>query len=149
LIQALGESHRVLLAGGVLVINTCTHQQIRDGSWYAALIPDAVERLSRRYVPVDTLCALLAKLGFDVRGVNVPVDAVFYGERYLDPSGPFKKSWRSGDSIWSLATDAELDAALAKLRALHEAGEAVAFMRDRDRLRKTIGQAVFVQAQRR
>jgi ubiquinone/menaquinone biosynthesis C-methylase UbiE len=147
--KALAETHRVLRPGGVLVINTCSQEQVRDGSWYNALIPDAVARLARRYIPVERLCGLLAERGFDVRGVDVPMEGVFFGDRYLDAAGPFEEGWRNGDSIWSLASDAELQAALERLRALHEAGEADAFVRDKDRARQAIGQAVFVQAWRR
>jgi ubiquinone/menaquinone biosynthesis C-methylase UbiE len=147
--RALAESHRVLGPGGALVINTCTEEQIRDGSWYAALIPNAVERMVRRYASVDRLCALLTELHFDVREMSVPSDATFGGPRWLDPTGPFEQSWRNGDSLWSLATDAELEAALAELRVMQEAGTVSAFIREREQVRQSIGQAVFIHARRR
>jgi hypothetical protein len=77
------------------------------------------------------------------------LDESFGGERYLDPAGPFEQGWRNGDSVWSLVSASELEAALERLRELHEAGEAAAFVRDNDQLRRKIGQAVFVWAVRR
>jgi hypothetical protein len=39
----------------VLLLNTCTHQQVRAGYWYVALIPEAAERLVQRYASIETL----------------------------------------------------------------------------------------------
>lgn len=145
--RALAESRRVLCKGGVLAINTCTQEQVVHGAWYNALIPAAVERLCRRYVPVETLTALLSAAGFEVRHTRVP-DEPFGGDRYLDPAGPFDASWRSGDSLWSLATEAELAAALETLRGLHARGLAEAFVREKDGARQALGQSVTLVASR-
>jgi SAM-dependent methyltransferase len=146
--QALLETHRVLRPGGVLLINTCSQEQVLRGAWYNALIPQAVARMARRYAPLEALVLILRELGFEVRALTVPQGEVFFGGRYLDPAGPFEKSWRSGDSVWSLASEAELEAALARLRALHEAGRAEAFVDEQDRVRRRIGQATFLEASR-
>ena len=148
LTRALAESHRVLSPGGALIINTCSQQQLPECSWYNALIPDAAARLTRRYVPIDTLVALLDQLGFDVRAPHV-IREPFSADRYFDASGPFDKSWRNGDSIWALVTERELDAALATLRAQHDAGTADAFVRDHDRSRQSLGHALILHAWRR
>jgi SAM-dependent methyltransferase len=147
--QALAECRRVLRAGGVLLLNTCTHQQVRAGYWYVALIPKAAERLVQRYPSIETLSQLLTELDFEPRATLAPIDASFGGQRYLDPGGPFDPRWRNGDSIWSLVTDRELDAALSKLRALHDAGTVAAFVREHDQQRQSIGQATFLPAWRR
>jgi len=146
--RALAESHRVLSAGGALVINTCSQQQLPECSWYNALIPDAAARLARRYVPIDTLVALLDQLGFDVREPHV-LREPFSADHYFDAAGPFDKSWRNGDSIWALVTERELEAALATLRAQHDAGSAETFVRDHDRARQSIGHALILHAWRR
>lgn len=147
LVRALGECRRVLRCGGALVINTCTREQIEKGSWYNALIPAAVARMARRYVPVEILAKLLAEVGFDIGKGRSP-DGLFGGDRYFDSSGPFDKGWRNGDSLWSLATDAELEAGLRELRKLHDSGQAEAFVRKQDQSRHTVGQSVTVPAWR-
>jgi len=146
--RALAESHRVLSPGGALIINTCSQEQLPECSWYNALIPDAAARLARRYVPIDTLVALLDDLGFDVREPHV-IREPFSADRYFDAAGPFDKSWRNGDSIWALVTERELEAALATLRAQHDAGTADTFVRDHDESRQSIGHALILHAWRR
>jgi ubiquinone/menaquinone biosynthesis C-methylase UbiE len=146
--RALAESHRVLLPGGALIINTCSQQQLPECSWYNALIPDAAARLARRYVPIDTLVVMLDQLGFDVREPHV-IREPFSADRYFDAAGPFDKSWRNGDSIWALTTEPELEAALTTLRAQHDAGTADAFVQKHDRSRKAIGHALILHAWRR
>jgi SAM-dependent methyltransferase len=146
--RALAESHRVLSPGGALVINTCSQQQLPECSWYNALIPHAAARLARRYVPIDTLVALLEQLGFDVRQPHV-IREPFSADRYFDAGGPFEKSWRNGDSIWALVTQPELETALTTLRALHDAGTADNFVRDHDRSRQSVGHALIIHAWRR
>jgi SAM-dependent methyltransferase len=146
--RALAESRRVLSPGGVIIINTCAQEQLPRGAWYNALIPDAAARLAQRYVPLDTLGALLDELGFDVREPHV-LHEPFSADHYFDAAGPFDGSWRNGDSIWALATEHELEAALTRLRALQDAGEAEAFVRDHDRARQTLGHAQILHAWRR
>ena len=58
--RVLGEFARVLRPGGVAVINTCSHEQLRRGWWYASLVPEAVETIRRRYADREVLTALLA-----------------------------------------------------------------------------------------
>lgn len=142
--QALRESRRVLRPGGAIVINTCSQRQIRDGFWYAPLIPDAIDRLASRYVPVETLLHMLAELGLRVGEPQVPLDEVFFGARYWDPDGPFQQSWRNGDSVWSLTSEEELAAALAELRERYAVGDPQAHVQLHDQARTLVGQATFV-----
>ncbi len=96
---ALREVHRALREGGGLVLNTCSQEQIFEGAWYTSLIPEAVERLARRYVPIARLRSMLSDAGFEVGEEIVPVGERFSGERYLDPAGPLDKAWRDSDSL--------------------------------------------------
>ncbi|MFO0617077.1 MAG: class I SAM-dependent methyltransferase [Polyangiaceae bacterium] len=147
--KALAEAHRVLRDGGAVVINTCSQEQVFEGAWYTRLIPEAVERLARRYVPIAKLRELLEELGFEVGEEIVPLGERFSGPDYLDPRGPLEKSFRDSDSLWALATPEELDRGLAELRAMIERGEAEAFVAQRDREQRAIGQATFLPAWKR
>lgn len=146
---ALRELHRVLREGGGLVVNTCSQEQVFEGAWYTSLLPDAVSRLARRYVPIAKLRSMLTEAGFEVGEEIVPVGERFSGEGYLDAAGPLEKAWRDSDSLWALATPAELERALDALRAKIAAGEADAFVRARDEAQRPIGQATFVPAWKR
>ena len=144
----LGEFARVLRPGGVAIINTCSHEQLRRGWWYAALVPDAVETMRRRHTDTDELNALLAEAGLVPRGRFVPADAIMQGDAYADGRGPLDPAWRRGDSLWSVISDSELNRALDRIRALDDAGTLDAFVAEQDRMRPSVGQIGFHYAVR-
>ena len=146
--RVLGELARVLQPGGVAVINTCSHEQIRRGWWYASLVPDAVETMCRRHADTEVLTGLLAKAGLSPRGRFVPAEAVMQGDAYFDGRGPLDPAWRRGDSLWSVVPTSELGRALDRIRALDGAGTLDAFVAEHDRMRPSIGQVGFHHAVR-
>ena len=141
--RVLGEFARVLRPGGVAVINTCSHEQLRRGWWYASLVPEAVETIRRRHADREVLTALLAGAGLGPRGRFVPSDAVMQGDAYFNGRGPLDPAWRRGDSLWSVVPDSELERALDRIRALDEAGTLDAFVAEQDRMRPSVGQVGF------
>ena len=147
--RMLAEAYRVLRSQGVLVINTSSHRQLRDGFWWADLIPEAVERIARRFPSLDFLITMLAETGFSVEGRIVPLNGVLQGENYLDPKGPLKQSYRDGDSTWSLATREELERALERVRVMNEDSRMAHYLEARERLRQDIGQTTFVFARKK
>ncbi|MCH8004529.1 MAG: methyltransferase domain-containing protein [Nanoarchaeota archaeon] len=144
--KALQESYRILKDKGVIIIQTCSQKQLRDGFWYFDLIPEATERQTKKLMPVDELSDTLKNIGFEYKGSIVPVDAIIMGEHYLDVEGPLKEEWRSGDSIWSLVTEAELDKSQQIIREMQANGTIDDYIYKREALRKDIGQVTFVYA---
>lgn len=140
---------RVLRPGGTLVVNIASHVQLRRGAWYAALIPDAIERMVACHVPLDVLERLLADAGFATRGRFVPVDAVVQGQHYFDARGPLDARWRDGDSVWSMVDEEALGDALERIREMDARGELGAFLERHDGERPHVGQITFVHATRR
>ena len=147
--RVLGEFARVLRPGGVVTVNTCSHEQLRRGWWYAALIPEAAEAMCRRHADTDVLNRLLAEAGLVPRGRFVPSDAVMQGDAYFNGRGPLDPAWRRGDSLWSIVPEVELASALERIRALDEAGTLDAFVAEQDRMRPSIGQIGFHYAVRK
>ena len=141
--RVLGEFARVLRPGGVAVINTCSHEQLRRGWWYASLVPEAVATIRRRHADTEVLKGLLAEAGLIPRGRFVPSDAVMQGGAYFDRRGPLDPAWRRGDSLWSMVSESELERALDRIRALDEAGTLDAFVDEQDRMRPSVGQVGF------
>jgi ubiquinone/menaquinone biosynthesis C-methylase UbiE len=144
--RAFAEIARVLGAGGVLVINTCSHAQTADGHWAYHLIPHARAAVLQRLMPPDEIEAALWDVGLEPRGRFVPVDAVLQGKDYFDPRGPLRAEWRAGDSIWALVGDAELAAVEDRLRELDRLGELDAYFRTHDARRREIGQITILCA---
>ena len=141
--RVLGEFARMLRPGGVAVINTCSHEQLRRGWWFASLVPEAVETIRRRHADTEVLKGLLAGAGLAPRGRFVPSDAVMQGDAYFDGRGPLDPAWRRGDSLWSMVSESELERALDRIRALDEAGMLDAFVDEQDRMRPSVGQVGF------
>ncbi|CCK79049.1 class I SAM-dependent methyltransferase [Desulfobacula toluolica] len=142
------EFHRVLKPGGSLIINTSSHEQIRNGYWFYKLIPEAVEKLCRRYLPLDTLAMLLTASGFSINGRFVALDAMCRGADYFDKLGPLKKEWRDGDSTFALVTDTELKRIQNEVSKMEADGTLASYVETQDRSRKHIGQTTFVAAAR-
>ena len=78
--RVLAELARALRPGGMAVINTCSHEQLRRGWWHASLVPEAVETMRRRHADTEVLTALLAGAGLAPRGRFVPTDTVLPGD---------------------------------------------------------------------
>ena len=146
--RILAEIARVLRPGGVLVINTCSHEQLARGCWYASLLPHAVEEMCARHVPFHQLEAMLDACGFEVRGRIVPADALSQGDHYHDGRGPQREAWRHGDSLWAMAEPPELAAALARLQSLDTGGSLEQYVLEHDARRPHIGQSTFIHAVR-
>ncbi|MCP4452294.1 MAG: class I SAM-dependent methyltransferase [Planctomycetes bacterium] len=144
--QLIEEAHRVLRPGGVFVINNCGHKQLCDGFWWADLIPDAMGRMAKRVPTTESLVSALKNIGFRMGGLVVPVDAVLQGDKYLDPTGPLHKSFRDGDSTWSLTTPEELERAIERTKTMNRDGSMAMYLDSREDLRKHIGQTTFVFA---
>jgi SAM-dependent methyltransferase len=146
--RVMQELARVLKPGGVLTINTCSHLQLREGSWYTAVIPQAMQDMLDRHVPLEVLAELLSDSGFSVQGRIVPLDVILQGEHYLDGLGPTREEWRRGDSVWARVDEPTLNAVIEKLKTLHARGELEQFVERSDARRTQVGQFTFVHAVR-
>jgi SAM-dependent methyltransferase len=146
--RVFAEFARVLKPGGVLVVNTCSQEQLRHGYWHYSLIPEAADALRARYVPLDELAEILSDNGFAYRGRFAPVDSPVQGESYFDPRGPLSKEWRDGDSVWSLVSEGRLERTISRIQDLDERGELAPYMSRNDALRPHVGQAMVLFASR-
>ena len=144
----MGECFRVLRPGGVVVVNICSHEQLTRGWWYFVLIPEAVEKMCGRHVPLTTLQRTMAETGFSHLGRFVPVDGVLQGQTYFDPRAPLDPDWRAGDSIWTLVSADELSRVLDRIRAMEASGELKDFFERHDAVRRDIGQFTMVAARK-
>ncbi|HZC18480.1 MAG TPA: class I SAM-dependent methyltransferase [Rubrobacteraceae bacterium] len=147
--QVFEEFARVLKPDGVLVVNTCSQEQLRHGYWHYSLIREAADALRNRYAPLDELVEILDDCDFEYRGRFAPIDATVQGRAYFDPRGPLAEEWRNGDSAWALVTEDQLERALHRVQKLDEQDELEAYVARNDARRQDIGQVTILFASRR
>lgn len=143
LAEFLLQAVRSLKPDGLLLINTITHQQLHDGVWWGDLIKAAVEKMKPRFTTDEQLTALLDRAGLTITNRVVALDTIIQHEGYFDQNALLDKSFRDGDSHFSLLTPGELDEVLNKVRQMRDRGELAAYISERDRLRKEIGQFTY------
>lgn len=143
--RALSELARVLRPGGVLVVNTCSEVQLREGYWYFELLEGIREKLLARYCALDALEAKAEAVGLSPTGRFVATNAVIQGEAYFDARGPLDSAWRHGDSTWALAGEPAVRKAIAKVEELDAAGTLERYRDEHDRRRPAVGQITFLR----
>ena len=146
--RVFAEFTRVIKPKGMIVINSCSHAQLRSGFWFYQLIPNAIEHICRRTCDPTVIAELLQAAGFGQTKHTVDAKIVMQDASYFSAEGVFDPNWRNGDSIWALATPDELKTALKEAARLAEAGELDSFMRHHDAKRQSIGQLTFSSAQK-
>jgi ubiquinone/menaquinone biosynthesis C-methylase UbiE len=143
------EIHRVLVCGGLLILNTISHDQLRDGVWWGELIAPAVDRMIPRFSTISELSDMMASEGLDTITVEPFRDATTQNEEYFDYAAIRSQHFRNGDSHFSLLTPGELENALVRLDDLERSGAIHSYMKERDLLRRELGQSTFVVAKKR
>ena len=89
---------------------------------------------------------LLADAGLETAEVVIPPVPLVREDLYLNVNAPFEQPFRNADSTWALATEEELEAGLAMLKAKIDAGEGEKFLAEREAIRAKIGQTSTVIA---
>jgi len=146
--QVFSECARILKPGGVLIVNSCSHEQLERGFWCYSFIPEVLEKV-KRMSPADTvLNEVLCDAGFTSIDREVPYAGVLQGERFFDTRGMLDPTWRDGDSIWSLVPETNLHAVLTEVNQLLQLGKMDEFMRCADQPRYLVGQTTFTIAQK-
>ena len=137
------EFWRVLKSGGMLIINSCSPEQIESGFWFYHLIPEAMQKIKQKVINLSDLNNLLKDCGFSNTVQEVNMDLVLQSDAYFYADGIFNADWRSGDSIWSLVPEDILSEVLIKANKMHKEGELEAYLKHHDQNRKTTGQVTF------
>lgn len=143
LAEFLRQAARCLTPDGLLLINTITHQQLSDGVWWGDLIKPAVERMKQRFTTNQQLTGVLDQAGLHITNRIVALDTIIQKNGYFNQNALFDKTFRDGDSHFSLLTNTELEAMLKQLVEMRDRGKLVDYISERDRLRQNIGQFTY------
>ena len=125
-------------------MNNVTFPKQNLGFWYIkVLYPHVVDQYHRFMVEKQEMITMLQGIGFkDVKMVKVCESLQNY-EIYSNVRGPFNKSYRDGDSSWSLLTEDQVKKALETLKEkIENDSEGLKKMIDNDL--KEIGQSTEV-----
>ena len=128
---------RVMKQEGVFWTLISTPIQLKEGFWWDFLIPKAAERLGSRSPDTERQ---IEGAGLKITTTDIPGDTLFKKEKYFDLNGPFHEEYRNADSVWSLATKEELEAALSWWKEQLEGGLADGLMKQWEERRKAVGQ---------
>ena len=142
------EFARVLRPGGLLLINTCTREQVRLGYWYYDLIPEVVDRLALKYIEMEPLKQLLANCGLECLERYAPLEATLQGAAYFEPERILDPNWRDGDSTFALMDADRIEQMERRVRELIDAGRFEEYFAEQDRQRTRVGQSIFIIARR-
>jgi ubiquinone/menaquinone biosynthesis C-methylase UbiE len=140
------ELARVLRPGGAIVINSCSHLQLERGFWFYHLIPSALHQIKERTCDISMITQLLFDAGFEAPENTAAVDIVMQGDAYFNPAGVIDSEWRSGDSIWALATEEDLQSAIKTVEQLTTTASLNTYFETHDQHRPSIGQLTFTSA---
>lgn len=147
----LKEAFRTLKPGGRLVINTCSREQLDPLTgvyWNYAYLEAAARRLALRYIPIETLTRRLEDLGFTEIRQTVPSGRLFGDRYYSDPLVVTEPEFQSGDSVFCLCSQEEIQQAGEQIRSGTADGSVHDRMARAVRKAEEIGEAVMVSARK-
>ena len=142
------EFFRVLKSRGCLIINSCSHKQLKQGFWYYHLIPKALNSILDKTINLSTLVEILKSEGFSNINQKIPFNLTLQGNKYFNKNGILDQKWRSGDSIWSLVSEDTLSKIISKISELKEKKSLESLIQEYDKNRLSCGQITFTFARK-
>jgi len=151
--EVFAQIHQVVAPGGAFVLNHCSHEQHQKSFWWYQFMPKACEKYCEKSPPLTTVIKYMREVGFEVdeNEMYVPPAGLLMRDSYWKHGleGAFIKSYRDGDSGWSMGEQTgELEACQKKIRELQAAGKEKEFIEKHEAERRLIGQTTFITARK-
>jgi len=152
LARTFKEAARVLMPGGIFVINTSTPEQQRDAFWWVELFDHSEAVICSRFPPLDVVLEHLGGAGFQVNddSVCVPLHrSLMASDKYLEKgiACGLEKNYQDGDSSWAMAEKfGEIPQVMQKINDMVAQGKDSHYLLRKEQQRKSMGQATFVTA---
>ncbi|KAK2175001.1 hypothetical protein NP493_755g02006 [Ridgeia piscesae] len=146
--ETLAEAIRVLKKGGVIVIDTCSHDQVRHGYWYSA-VTWSPELFTILFPPLPLLRQILSNGGCTTIQAYVQPDVVLIDyAKYSDVEGSLQASWRKADSCFSLLSPEQIKSFCEKITKMKNENTLKAFFEECEQERLTFGQSTTIFARK-
>ena len=145
----LKEAKRTLRPGGILIVNTCSQEQLdpETGSfWFYRYIEKGAREMKKRYIPLEELVARLEKEGFTDLKRTIPEERIFTDRVYEDPRIALEESFIKGDSAFSFLSELELKEFRNTLETALQDGSVYDIMKYAEKRGEEIGETVILTA---
>lgn len=147
----LKESKRVIKPGGVLTINTSSHEQLNPHSgvyWNYKYIEKAALEMQTRYIPVPKLLSRLGELGFTDIKTTIPSGKLFQEQYYNDPRLALNTDFQKADSVYCFCSEKQISEANTLISSSIDDGSVHQQMELAAKQAEKIGEAVIVSARK-
>ncbi|MEM7118215.1 MAG: methyltransferase domain-containing protein [Chloroflexota bacterium] len=147
----LKESYRVLKEGGVLIINTCSQEQMEPASgsfWHHTYVNKQAKMLQARYIPINELITRLESFGFSDIKQTIPSGRLFNNRLYDDPTIALKPDFKLGDSVYAGMSSEVTVVADTSMAAAIEDGSIYDEMKRAAQRAAEIGETIIVSARK-
>ena len=144
--QAYKEAKRVLQPGGFIIVILSFHEQIKS-CWWMKLMPLATRKMCVQYPDYPVIRWILKDAGFVNPETIAMLDTPHIRDQVLlDPEGPLKEDVRKSVSIWSFATEQEIEDITTRLTEAKQTGKLDELMVTLDKDATKFGRFSFIFA---
>ena len=129
----LKEAKRVMTSKGTLFIIEVLPSTIRDALWYGQLNKELSDRYCKHFPTAEKYLNMLETIQYKcVSKFNI-LGRDNYSD-YVDPTGPLRKDWRRGVSLFAAATEEEIKDIEQKVRDMNKNGTVAEYIKERERV---------------
>ena len=145
--KAISEMSKIIKKNGITIINNSSIHQCCNSFWYYSLIPETKRKVKNYLISNEKIMELLLQNNFKSFNAWNDVFSILINE-YFKEDGPLHKSWRNGDSVWSLVSTEELNKAIYTVKTLIKDNKMKDYIKKHDKKRLKFGQTTFIIAKK-
>jgi ubiquinone/menaquinone biosynthesis C-methylase UbiE len=147
--QVISKVSKALSKGGLFIINTISHEQLKYGVWWGDFILPAVNKMQNKFISESKLLDFFNENQMKLIDKVIPFNTIIQEDGYFDISSLLSKEFRRGDSHFSLLSNEELNILEKEIKSLLKDKEkSNIFMKEKEKLRLQTGQFSFYIAQK-
>lgn len=147
--NVISKISKSLVKGGIFIINTISHKQLRDGVWWGDFILPAINKMEKKFISEHMLLDLLNDNKLTFVDKIIPFNTIIQEDGYYNISSPLSAEFRMGDSHFSLLSEEDLNYMVKEISILLDnTNKTNEFMNTKEILRLKTGQFSFYIARK-